>query len=80
MSFLGFDPDSMAGYYAEQGFNAMLDGEYTEEGVDPEPLPVSCKYCGRKELHWATLPEGYRLVNESGRVHVCKKYSKKVPK
>lgn len=78
MSFLGFDSDTMAGYYAEQGFDATLDGEYTEEGADPEPLPTSCKYCGRKELHWAILAEGYRLANASDRVHVCKKYLKKV--
>ena len=68
----GFDDDSMASYYAEQGFNAMLSGEFDDE----EPLPVTCRYCGKNELHWVDTGEGWRLADVTNVVHACKKYVK----
>ena len=32
---------------------------------------VKCKYCGTNPLYW----ENSRLVNASGRVHVCKAFA-----
>ena len=68
----GFDDDSMASYYAEQGSNAMLSGEFDDE----EPLPVTCRYCGKNELHWVDTGEGWRLADVTNVVHACKKYVK----
>ena len=41
---------------------------YDELPFDDE---VKCKYCGTNPLQW----ENSRLVNASGRVHVCKAFA-----
>jgi len=69
----GLDDDSMASYYAEQGFNAMLSGELE----DNEPLPVTCRCCGKRDLHWVDTGEGWRLADDEGKVHRCKKYERR---
>jgi hypothetical protein len=36
---------------------------------------LSCRYCKRSGFHWDKTPEGrWRLVTETGKVHVCKAY------
>lgn len=71
----GFSDDSMASYYAEQGFDAMLSGELE----DDEPLPVTCRYCGKRDLHWVSTGAGesWRLADDEGEVHSCKKYGRR---
>lgn len=67
----GFDPDSMAAYYAEQGFNSMLTGEEEDPGVE-------CKYCHRWPFFWANAGTAaqpkWRLTTTTGKTHKCKHY------
>lgn len=65
-----FDNDSMASYYAEQGFNAYLDGE---EEYEPEQTRKRCRYCRKAGFHWQqTETGGWRLFTANGHMHSCK--------
>ena len=69
----GFDDDSMASYYAEQGFDAMLMGE-----DDAEDYPeIQCRYCKRNGFYWEQQSTGkWRLVTKHGKVHVCRAHKR----
>lgn len=73
MSFLGFNPDSMAAYYAEQYWP---DPEFGQDGADElQGVPnARCKYCGTRSLEWRNTDEGWRLFNKRG-AHSCKRYA-----
>ncbi len=69
----GFDDDSMASYYAEQGFDAVLSGEEEDQGVN-------CKFCHRGPFFWdqvgtASKPK-WRLSTADGNIHQCKAHAK----
>lgn len=59
---------------AELGFD---DWDY--EGLPGSPykgferLPKTCRSCGQKDLYWKSTDKGWRLADEQGREHRCKK-------
>jgi hypothetical protein len=61
----------MADYLMEQAMLESLDNEMDE-------MPYrSCSYCKRCDLHWELHNSKWRLYEEDGRIHMCKKYSVK---
>jgi len=48
--------------------------EYEHEPEDEYPRLFMCRYCGYQDLQWTKTERGWRLANQSGRVHTCKKY------
>lgn len=59
----------MADMLIEQGFANLFEG--IEDG---EPFTRACKFCDERNLHWRQLAEGWRLFNDLGEMHSCKKY------
>ena len=35
------------------------------------PAPITCRICGKKNLHWETTANGYRLFTKKNELHVC---------
>ena len=56
----------------------MTDLEAMERGILDEDgyehwytlKPLVCKYCGKKNLHWIRVPEGWRVGDKRG-LHQC---------
>jgi len=69
MGFLGFSSDSMASYYAEQGFDSWC---YGEEEYEPTQEDKRCRYCRKSGFHWEQTAKGWRLFTEKGHLHSCK--------
>jgi hypothetical protein len=40
-----------------------------------EPNPITCKYCGEKDLWWVYIKDKWRLFNGDSKPHTCKKES-----
>ena len=54
----------------------MYDLEYDQNCPEFDlELPKTCKYCGISPLFWKPPheKEGWRLVNELGNIHKCKR-------
>lgn len=52
--------------------------DYAEPGPwddDEHDASVTCKHCGKTDLEWVQLPQGWRLANSDGELHNCKKRS-----
>jgi hypothetical protein len=59
----------MADYYLEQ---AMFDDELSSLEETAEYVSnVTCRLCGRKNLHWRQRNDKWRLFDNRG-IHVCK--------
>jgi DNA-directed RNA polymerase subunit RPC12/RpoP len=38
---------------------------------DDSERPVTCRYCGTRELFWIETPDGVRLHDCDGKPHTC---------
>jgi len=58
---------------------AIEDWLYDFDPSEEEyPTSVKCKFCGKEDLFWDELPEGWRLIDENCKVHNCREYFKVV--
>lgn len=49
----------------------MNTDSFEWEGVAPEDLTATCKYCGEEPLWWSETPAGWRLIDRAGEIHTC---------
>ena len=49
--------------------------ESGEDDYDKSNFKV-CRYCGDYNLHWAKVEGRWRLATSTGKLHMCKAYSK----
>jgi len=64
---------------ADDAINDALDNwdnEWECEQEDQYPRSFTCRYCGHKYLKWVVTERGWRLANQNGRIHTCKKYDR----
>lgn len=46
--------------------------------IDEGDWRVTCKFCGKENLHWEETPAGWRLYTENDRPHNCRARPAKV--
>lgn len=49
---------------------------YTYYHYTTKKNKVTCKFCGKRKLHWTHISEGWRLFTKKGKLHKCKAYGK----
>lgn len=60
-----------------QAYDCMLDDFYWSASSNGEKyLPTShvCKFCGEDDLSWTRYENGWRLINDNGKLHTCSKH------
>lgn len=63
----------MADWVNDQTDNYYLD-HFEEWGQSEQ----TCKYCKRWPFWWLKTDEGWRLSTETGRIHKCKAYERRM--